>query len=244
MFAALRQPRIIGLHLLTAALLAGNWITFVWATQHARIVEVSLGYFLTPLANVAMGALFLGERLRRWQWFAIALATAGVTLQIIAAGKAPWVALALCGTFAFYGLLRKKAPLDSLAGLTVESLVAAPAAALWLGLSPPVRLAAGPLEWFLILAMGIITAVPLLGFATAARLLPLSVVGILQFIAPSLQFLVGTVVYGEPVGTIRLASFALIWAGLALFTADAWRKTRNNAGLRNDLTGANGGNRE
>src|SRR5688572_25655694 len=127
--ASMRDPRITGLHLLTAALLAGNWIVFVWATQNGRIVEVSLGYFLTPLANVCMGALLLGERLRRWQWFAMGLAAAGVALQIIEAGKPPWVALALCGTFAFYGLLRKKASLDSLAGLTVESLVAVPAAA-------------------------------------------------------------------------------------------------------------------
>jgi len=226
--AAMRDPRIMGLHMVTAALLAGNWIVFVWATQHGRIVEVSLGYFLTPLANVAMGALLLGERLRRWQWIAITLAAAGVTLQIIEAGKPPWVALALCGTFAFYGLLRKKASLDSLAGLTVESLVAVPAAVVWLWISTPVRLAEGPLEWPLILSMGIITAVPLLGFATAARLLPLSALGILQFIAPSLQFLVGAWIYGEEVKSLRLAGFAFIWAGLALFTADAWRRMQQS----------------
>lgn len=222
--ATMRRPRVIGLHLLTAALLAGNWFTFVWATHHHMIVEASLGYFLTPLANVAMGALFLHERLRRAQWMAICLAAAGVTIQVIAVGTVPWVALALCGTFACYGLLRKKAALDSLAGLTVESLLAVPAAALWLWCSPPDKFAAGAGEWSLLLAMGAITAIPLLGFATAARLLPLSVLGILQFIAPSLQFLVGAGYYGEPVNALRLASFALIWCGLAVFTAEAWRR--------------------
>ena len=224
--AAMRRPRVIGLHLLTAALLAGNWFTFVWATQHNMIVEASLGYFLTPLANVAMGSFFFHEHLRRAQWLAITLAAAGVTMQIIAVGTVPWVALALCGTFACYGLLRKKAALESLAGLTVESLLAVPAAALWLWCSPPDRFAEGAGEWSLLLGMGAITAVPLLGFATAARLLPLSALGILQFIAPSLQFLVGAVVYSEPVNELRLAGFALIWGGLAVFTADAWRQRR------------------
>lgn len=224
--ASTRRWRVVGLHLLTAALLAGNWITFVWATQHERIVEASLGYFLTPLANVAMGGLFLGERMRRRQWLAVGFAASGVIMQMMAVGTVPWVALALCGTFAFYGLLRKRATLESLAGLTVESLVALPAATLWLWWSPPVRLADGPMEWGLILTMGVITAVPLLGFATAARLLPLSVLGILQFIAPSLQFLVGAVIYGEPVSPARFVSFALIWIGLAIFTADAWRRSK------------------
>lgn len=224
--AAMRRPRVIGLHLLTAALLAGNWFTFVWATHHEMIVEASLGYFLTPLANVAMGALFLHERLRRAQWIAISLASAGVTMQVFALGTVPWVALALCATFACYGLLRKRAALDSLAGLTVESLLAAPAAALWLWCSPPDRFAAGAGEWSLLLGMGAITAIPLLGFAMAARLLPLSVLGILQFIAPSLQFLVGAVYYGEPVDNLRLTGFALIWGGLAVFTTDAWRSRR------------------
>jgi chloramphenicol-sensitive protein RarD len=222
----MKEPRILGLHALTALLLAGNWLTFVWATHHHQIVEASLGYFLTPLANVAMGALFLGERLRRPQQIAISLAALGVIGQFIAAGRAPWVALALCGTFAFYGLLRKKSPLESLAGLTVESAVAIPAAALWLWLSPPVRFAGSPGEWTLVLIMGGLTAIPLLGFATAARSLPLSVLGLLQFIAPSLQFLVGAVYYGEPVNSMKLASFAVIWAGLALFTTDAWKRSR------------------
>jgi chloramphenicol-sensitive protein RarD len=224
--AALATPRIFGLHLATATLLAGNWLTFVWATHHGHIVEASLGYFLTPLANVGMGALLLGERLRRPQWAAIGLAAAGVSFQIATVGRVPWVAIALCATFALYGLLRKKATLDSLAGLTVESMVALPAAALWLLLDPPARLAFGTVEWSLLLSMGVITALPLLGFAAAARLLPLSALGILQFIAPSLQFLVGAVVYGEPVSAHQLVGFTLIWSGLAVFAADAWHRGR------------------
>lgn len=232
--SSLRNPAVAGLHALTAALLAGNWIIFVWATHHQRIVEASLGYFLTPLANVAMGAALLGERLRRWQWAAVGLASAGVAVQVAALGAVPWVAVGLCATFAIYGLLRKQAALDSLAGLTVESLVAIPAATAWLWLSPPSRLAEGPWEWASVLAMGAVTAVPLLGFATAARLLPLSVVGVLQFIAPSLQFLAGTVIYGEPVSGPRLASFALIWMGLVLFTFDSWpKRTSRSAASEN-----------
>lgn len=228
------KPRIAGLHLLTAALLAGNWMVFVWATHHERIVEASLGYFLTPLANVGMGALFLGEKLRRGQWIAVALAAAGVAMQMLAVGGMPWVALSLCGTFAFYGLLRKQAPLDSLAGLTVESLLATPVAAVILWLYPPVRIAETPVEWSLVLLMGVITAIPLLGFATAARLLPLSVVGLLQFIAPSLQFLVGALVYGEPVTALRMVSFALIWCGLVVFTLDARRRAAVARGAPRD----------
>jgi chloramphenicol-sensitive protein RarD len=229
LYSMILKPRIAGLHALTAALLAGNWLTFVWATHHGRITEASLGYFLTPLANVAMGALLLGERLSRGQWLAITFAIAGVAVQMIDAGKPPWVALALCVTFAFYGLLRKKASLDSLAGLTVESIVAIPAALLWLFLDPPQRLAAGAMEWSLLLVMGGLTAIPLLGFATAARLLPLSVVGILQFIAPSLQFIVGAVIYSEAVTMLRLGGFCLIWIGLIIFTADAWRRSKKPA---------------
>lgn len=221
--AALRSPAVAGLHALTAALLACNWLVFVWATHHQRIVEASLGYFLTPLANVAMGALLLGEKMRPRQWIAVGLATAGVAVQVAALGHVPWVALALCGSFAIYGLLRKKAPLESLAGLAVESLVALPAALVWLMAHPPERIAAGPWEWSAVLSMGAITALPLLGFATAARALPLSVVGLLQFIAPSLQFLIG-LWYGEAVSPLRWASFALIWLGLALFIKEMWRR--------------------
>jgi chloramphenicol-sensitive protein RarD len=220
---ALANWRLTGLHVLTAALLAGNWLTFIWATQNGRIVEASLGYFLTPLANVLLGRLFLQERLRRGQKVAFLLAVAGVALLIAAAGSLPWVALVLCGTFALYGLLRKKSALDSLEGLAVESVVAVPVALWFLWRHPVGHLAEGAFEWSMVLGMGAVTAVPLLGFATAARLLPMALLGVLQFIAPSLQFLIGSLVYGEPVSLLRLAGFAVIWTGLAVFTLEAWR---------------------
>lgn len=220
---ALKSWRVTGLHVITAALLAGNWLTFIWATQNERIVEASLGYFLTPLANVLLGFLFLGERLRKGQKVAFALAVAGVALQVAAVGSLPWVALVLCGTFSLYGFLRKKSSLDSLEGLAVESVAALPVALWFLSSHPAGHLAEGAFEWSMVLSMGIVTAVPLLGFATAARLLTMAVLGILQFIAPSLQFLIGWLAYSEPVSPLRLASFAVIWAGLAVFTAEAWK---------------------
>jgi chloramphenicol-sensitive protein RarD len=220
---ALGRPRTIGLHLLTAALLGVNWLAYVWATQHGHIVTGSLGYFLNPLANVALGAAVLGERLRRAQWAAVGLAAAGVALQVAAVGSLPWVAIILCASFALYGLLRKTAALDSLEGLTVESLVALPAAAAWLWTHAPVAVASDFRQGLLVATLPVVTTVPLLAFAAAARRLPLSLLGLLQFLAPSLQFLIGWAVYGEPVTPLRLASFAVIWAGLGLLVRDARR---------------------
>jgi len=224
--AALRQPRTLARHALTSVLLGANWLAYVWATQHGHIVTGSLGYFLTPLANVALGAFVLGERLRPAQWIAVGLAAAGVALQVAAVGSLPWVAIVLCVSFALYGLLRKTATLDSLEGLTVESLVALPFAAGWLWMHPPAVLAADARQALLVAALGVVTTVPLLAFAAAARRLPLSVLGLLQFLAPSLQFLIGWSLYGEPVTPLRLASFAVIWAGLAVLVRDAHRESR------------------
>ena len=225
-FRALRQPRTLALHTLTAALLGGNWLAYVWATQHGQIVTGSLGYFLTPLANTALGTLALGERLRPAQYAAVALAAVGVALQVAAVGSLPWVAIILCATFALYGLLRKLAPLDSLEGLTVESLVALPVAAAWLWLHPPDVVAADARQATLVALLGVVTTLPLLAFAAAARRLPLSMVGLLQFLAPSLQFLMGWALYGEPVSALRLASFAVIWTGLAILVRDLLRQSR------------------
>ncbi len=217
---SLGRVRVVGLHALTAALLGVNWLAYVWATQNGQIVTGSLGYFLTPLANVGLGAMVLGEKLRRGQWVAVGLAGVGVALQVVAVGALPWVALALCLSFAVYGLLRKTAPLDSLEGLTVESLMALPLAVGWLWVHPPEVLATGVRQGLLVASLGVVTTIPLLAFATAARRLPLSVVGLLQFLAPSLQFLVGALVYGEPVTALRLVSFAVIWAGLGVMARD------------------------
>ncbi|MFN5960287.1 MAG: EamA family transporter RarD [Verrucomicrobiota bacterium] len=224
--AALRRPRVVGLHVITAALLGGNWLAYVWATQNGQIVTGSLGYFLTPLANVGLGALVLGERLRVTQWVAVGLAAVGGGMQVLAVGGLPWVALVLCGTFALYGLLRKMAPLDSLEGLAVESLLALPFALVWLWQHPPAVLAGDVRQGLLLAALAPVTTIPLLAFAKAARLLPLAMVGLLQFLAPSLQFLMGSLVYGEPVSVLRLASFAVIWLGLVVMVRDLWRSGR------------------
>jgi chloramphenicol-sensitive protein RarD len=212
----LRSWRVLGWHGLTALLLGLNWWAFIWATQHGRIVEASLGYFLTPLANVALGAVLLKEKLLPLQWWAVGLATFGVVLLISLTGSLPWIAFSLCVTFSLYGLLRKRSPLDSLLGLTVESLVAVPVALACAWLIPPVAPPQGASGWILIGLSGIITTVPLLCFAAAARNLPLATLGQLQFIAPSLQFLIGIAV-GERINLLKFVAFTVIWMAIGLY---------------------------
>lgn len=226
--ASLRKPRIVGVHAWSALLLGINWSTFVWAAHHERIVEASLGYFLNPLLNVLIGFLVLGERLNRAQIVSIALAGAGVAIQIALVGRVPWIALALAVSMGLYGLARRQSPQGSLAGLATETLITAPLAIAYLGwlqteavpLFGPAR--AGDVA--LLLGLGIITAVPLLGFADAARRLPFSLLGLLQFLAPTGQFLVGWRVYHEPVSAAAMGSFAFIWVAVAVFCRDVWRR--------------------
>lgn len=234
---ALRNPAAVRLHLLSGALLTINWLVFVWAVAHGRIVEASLGYFLTPLLNVSFGILFLRERLRAAQGAALALATAGVAVLVWRFGQVPWVALALAATFGIYGLLRKRSSLGSLSGLTLETTLMLP-------------LALGFLVWrhadgagalgnvggglsALIVSTGIVTAVPLLLFAQGARLIQLSTVGLLQYIAPSVQFAIGVAVYGEPMPPERMWAFGLIWMALALYSVDSvWAVRRAGQDMR------------
>jgi chloramphenicol-sensitive protein RarD len=212
----LRDRHILAWHGITALLLGINWWSFIWATHHQRIMEASLGYFITPLANVALGALVLKEKLRPPQWLAVGLAGLGVLGMMLLTGSLPWVALVVCSTFALYGLLRKRSPLDSLLGLTVESLVALPIALLALTqFAWPV--APHPLQdWGILGLSGIITTVPLLAFATAARSLPLTTIAQLQFLAPSLQFLIG-LACGEAMNSGKLISFVIIWTAVAVY---------------------------
>ncbi len=206
-------------HALTASLLGLNWAVFIWATHHARILEASLGYFLTPLANVLMGAFILREKLSRWQWTAVGIAAVGVAFQFADTGQWPWVAVSLCVTFSLYGLLRKQSHLNSLHGLTVESLVALPFA-LWfifaIGLPTAPALPSPALNWILVSLSGIITTLPLLAFAAGARLLPLSTLGQMQFIAPTLQFTIG-ILCGEQISTLKLCGFCFIWIAVAIY---------------------------
>ena len=227
---ALRSPRRLGLHAVSGVLLSLNWLAYVWGVNHDRVLETSLGYFLVPLCNVAMGRMLLGEQLHARQWWAVALAAVGVALQFRGVGGVPWVALTVAATWSLYGLLRKRSALGSLAGLTVETALLAPAAGAYLLLLAADGRGAlghvGAWQQVGVLGTGVVTAVPLLLFAAGARRLPLATVGVLQYIVPSLTFLLGAFLYHEPLAPARLASFACIWAALVLYSAVAFAHRR------------------
>lgn len=229
---ALRDRKILGGFALSALLLSLNWFVYIWAVNQGRVVDASLGYFITPLVNVMLGFVLLGERLRPIQWSAVGLAAAGVAWLAWQSGGLPWVALLLAATFGAYGLLRKTARLGAMEGLTLETLLMFPAACAYLAWQGSVgnnAFSGAPLSTQLLLAAaGPITAIPLLMFAAGARRIPMSLLGLLQYIAPSLQFLLGVALYHEPFGGARLVGFALIWGGLAVYSFEGLR--RNWAG--------------
>ncbi len=227
---ALRQPRKAAWHLLSGLLLSGNWLLYVWATLNDRILEGSLGYYLNPFFNMLFGTLWFGDRHNRVQLAAIAVALAGVLLQAPAVGGIPWVSLVLALTFALYAVVRKRAPLGSLAGLSVETTLMLPLAAGWLLFGPVPAGAGFGHGWgpaLLVAGTGLATMLPLVFFGHAARNLRLTTLGVLQFLGPSLQFLIGWLVYGEPMPALRLASFGLIWLAVALFATDALLRSRS-----------------
>lgn len=213
----------------SALMIAINWIVYIWAVQNDHVLEASLGYFINPLVNVALGFAFLGERLRRLQGVAIAIAAAGVIVLAVSGGGALWLSLLLALSFGLYGLLRKVAAIDALGGLTVETLLLAPfSVALLLHAGQTGTAAFGQsdhLDMLLALA-GVVTALPLLLFAAAARRLPLATLGLLQYIAPTLQFAEAVLIFGEPMHTVHIVTFALIWIGCALYAFDAIRAAR------------------
>jgi chloramphenicol-sensitive protein RarD len=225
---SLREVKLLQAHAWSAFLLAINWGVFVWAAQHGRIIECSLGYFINPLLNVLIGSRMLGERLSRLQKLSITSAACGVATQIVLVGRFPWIGLLLAGSFSLYGLARRQSPLGSLPGLGVETLVGIPVAALYLiwcqqsGVS--IWGTASTRDLALIIGLGVITTIPLLGFAHGARQLPFALLGVLQFLAPTGQFLVGAVIYHEPISSMALVSFGLIWTGVLLFCGDLWHK--------------------
>lgn len=233
--AVLRSPRLLGAFTLSALLLAVNWCTYIWAVQNAHVLDASLGYFILPLVSVALGYSFLNERPRSGQWVALAVAAAGVVWLTLQAGRVPWVALVLAGTFGFYGLLRKIGALGALEGLTLETLVLSPMAvgalAYWASQGQGAFLHAdrGVLAWLLL--AGPLTAVPLLLFAGAARRVSMATMGILQYISPTLQLLVGVWLYGEPFEGPRVLGFGLIWGALVLYSLEGWwnRARKNHA---------------
>lgn len=229
MFRLLRAPSS-GVALLGTALLIGfNWSLYIWAVTNGHIVESSLGYFLNPLLNMALGTLLLKERMSPLQWAAFALAAAGVAWLTWSAGTPPWIALLLASSFAFYGLARKLLRLPTLPATSLETMFLAPAAAagLWHLSGSGLHGAGAPAVELAWLALaGLVTTIPLLAFAEAAVHLPLTVMGFVQFVSPSLQFLLGAVVYGEPFTASQALGFALIWAGLGFFLADLARRAR------------------
>jgi chloramphenicol-sensitive protein RarD len=215
------NPRTLAHAALAAALVMSNWLVFVWAVNADRILETSLGYFITPLVSIVLGVFVLHERLRPRQWAAVSLAVLGVALEGWRIGGLPWVSLVLAASFGSYGLLRKQLPVDAAGGLFLETACATPFALcylLWLGNTGSFGQSA-TID-ILLVASGPVTAIPLLLFAIGARRLPLATMGFLQYVAPSLSFAVALFFYGESMNAARLLAFAAIWAGLALYTAD------------------------
>ncbi len=227
------RTRGLRVSMAAAALLAVNWLTYIWAVNAGRIVETSLGYFINPLVSVALGVAVLGERLRRAQVLCILLAAVAVVWLTARERAVPWVALVLAGSFAVYGLLKKKACLPALPGLVVETaLLVVPALGFWAAREAAGRAAfghAGAGITLLLLFTGVATALPLLLFAAAARQVSLTTLGLLQYLAPSLQLLLGVAVYGEPFGRDRAGAFALIWGALALYWLEGWWRVRQGS---------------
>ncbi|CAI1124741.1 EamA family transporter RarD [Serratia quinivorans] len=223
--AACHDRKRLLLLAVTALLIGGNWLLFIWAVNNHHMLEASLGYFINPLVNVLLGMLFLGERFRRMQWLAVALAFAGVLIQLWQFGSLPIIGLGLAFSFAFYGLLRKKIAIDAQTGMLIETLWLLPVAAAYLFLfadSPTSHL--GTNAWslnLLLVAAGIVTTIPLLFFTAAATRLRLSTLGFFQYLGPTLMFLLAVTFYGETVGQDKLVTFGFIWAALLLFILDA-----------------------
>ncbi|HEY8902651.1 MAG TPA: EamA family transporter RarD [Chthoniobacterales bacterium] len=219
-----RNPRLVGILFATATLLSVNWGIFVYGVNSKQVVETSLGYFLNPLLNVMLGAVILRERLNGAQIVAVALAAAGVCYFGWHLGHAPWIALGIATSFSLYGLLRKMAPVEALPGLIVETAVMSPVAIgilLLLAAHGSSHFADSPTHTILFVGGGVVTAVPLILFISGAKLLPFSMLGILQYLAPTLQLLVGVVLYREPFTSREVITFAFIWIAIALFVSSS-----------------------
>lgn len=228
--AALADRRSLMVLTGSALLIGTNWFVYVWAIQRGEVFAASLGYYINPLLNVLLGTLVLGERLTRGQWIPVALAAAGVALLLVGALTTLWISLTLATTFALYGLLRKQVAVGSLPGLTIESIILLPIAVVivaWYAATP-----AGPsfgqdlaLSLSIILG-GVVTAVPLLLFAVAARRMDYSLLGFIQYLAPTIVFLLGLTVFEQPLKPVQLACFVLIWTALAVFAWDMFARRR------------------
>jgi chloramphenicol-sensitive protein RarD len=220
----------------SATLISCNWLIYVWAVNNGHVVDASLGYFINPLLSIVLGVFVLHERLNRAQWIAVAIAATGVLYLAVVAGRPPWIALALAASFGMYGLIRKVVAVDSVPGLATETLLLSPFAAAFLvwveqhGTGAMGHSSAGVNA--LLLGSGLATAMPLTLFAYGARLIPLSTVGLVQYIGPTLQFLIGVLVFHEPFPRDRAIGFVLIWSALAIYAADGLWRNRKATALR------------
>ncbi|MBN1006578.1 EamA family transporter RarD [Amphritea pacifica] len=224
----IRQKKLLLKLTSSAILISINWVVFIWSVGQGHILDTSMGYFINPLVSLLLGMIILGERLRRVQWLAVSLAVAGVVYQLILLGNLPWVALVLACSFGTYGLLRKQIEVDPFSGLLIETLLLSPFALFylaWLAQHNEITFLTEGLQMSgLLIAAGIVTSLPLICFAAGAKRLTLTVNGLLMYITPSLTFMLAVVVYDEPLDVNRLITFALIWSGLLLFTAESiWR---------------------
>jgi chloramphenicol-sensitive protein RarD len=228
------RPTLLARLALTAVLISGNWLVYVWSVTHRHIVDTSLGYYINPLVNVVLGVIVLRERLNRAQWVAVGLAALAVLYLALLAGQPPWIACTLALSFSLYGFVRKIISVDALPGLTTETLLLMPLAVGYLAwcewAGSGALTTGGPAIAALLVGSGMITAIPLFLFAYGARALPYSTVGVLQYIAPSLQLLCGVVFFHERFGPALAAGFAVIWVALLIYAADGlWRRAAPRA---------------
>ena len=227
--AAAAKPRILGVLALTALLIGGNWLLYVYAVTSGHILASSFGYYLNPLANVLLGRFVLKERLTRLQWLAVAIAGAGISVLAAGALGQLWISLSLCVSFALYGLLRKVVPADAVTGLAIETALLFPLAIAWLAwrtASGAPTFGSGETDAVLLMLAGVVSTTPLLLFNAAAKRLPYSTLGMLQFLAPTLQFLLAVLIYGEPFTRAHAVAFTAIWTALALYVVALLRSPR------------------
>jgi len=229
--AAATNRRTIGIYSIAAVLLSFNWLIYVWGVNAGFIVETSLGYFINPLLSVLLGVIFLRERLRPLQWIPVGIAAIGVGYLTFVYGRPPWIALSLAFTFGFYGFVKKLSPLGSLHGLTLETGIVFPVAVIYLAIisfgGSGSFLQDGAIIDLFLIGAGLVTTIPLLMFASAAKQIPLTIVGLLQYIAPTFQFLIGVFVYKEPFDRAHFIGFAIVWVALIIFAVESYMANRS-----------------
>jgi chloramphenicol-sensitive protein RarD len=230
-FRSLINKQTLKIYLIASLLIGVNWLLYVWAVNAGHIVETSLGYFINPLLSVLMGVIILREKLRSTQWIPIVIASIGVIYLTFNYGRLPWIALGLAFSFGFYGLVKKLAPLSSVFGLTLETGILFLPAILYLGFQESNATAAflhtGLSADLLMIGAGIVTTIPLLMFASAAKQIPLTMIGVLQYLAPTIQFLIGVFVYKEDFDQSRLIGFSIVWLALIIFWVENFTANRN-----------------